>query len=146
MNSSIILPHNYGQPITISGIDPAAGDQFEFGVPVNAVIKIVSISFVLTTVAGGANRELSVAGFDGSNLIGIVAWPNGQAPSVGRSYTAVSGTSALPIAGDHIYQQVSLSTDLFLRFGDTFQTNVVTLDAADAITQVVLRYMQWIQE
>lgn len=142
------MPYNFcfGDIITITPADPAAGANLSFLVPINAFIIPLSIDFLFTTSAVVATRIVSVSGYDGSDRFQVTKSQNSQAASAAWSYHfSVNIGGAIGLAGTSEQNGV-ISYPMLLRQGDSLITNIVNIDAGDQISNVVIRYLQFIAE
>jgi len=146
MNTPLYLPANFGRPITILPPDPAAGVELEFGVPVNSIILPISVGFTYTAAAGGANREVTVAGFDGASHFCRSPSYQGIAPGTARRYEFVAGLNPHPTQAGFTIQSNGLSVLCYLRQLDSLVTQTTTIAALDQISSIIIRYLLWIQE
>jgi len=122
----------HGRIRSITGNDPAAGDEISITVPARRRWKIHSIHFTLNTDATVADRIIVLQVTDGTNLFFELADPTAQIasssifrcfshfgapPSTGHYRTALS-IPPLPLAAEY---QIKTSTS-FIQDGDNYTT------------------------
>ena len=146
INNINIIPPNLGKLITIKPANPAAGNNFSVAVPIHTIALVTSISFVLTTDATVANRTVLLMSNDGVDNLFITPAPVTQVASQAFTYIAQAGNAATQAPTAYGYKVFSLSQLNYLRFGDSFNSIIDGMQAADTITSIKIRYMQWIQE
>lgn len=146
MNNITFIPGNLGKLVTIAPPDPPTGSQFVFDVPVHTLILPISLNFTLTTSASAGVRTAMIEGFDGSDSFFISLSSFIHNPSVTRRYVCQVASTQRIISSGFPFQPIDLSQFNYLRFGDAHRTAIDNLLIGDQISDVVLRYMQWIQE
>lgn len=146
LESIPIIPSVLGKLVTAKPANPAGGANFNFATPVNTIILPISLQFQLVTDATVANRTPLILVNDGTDNIFITPSPYVQTASLTKIFIAQSGGFLGATAATYLYQTMNLSNLLYMRFGDTFGTIIDGLQAGDAITNIKIRYMQWIQE
>jgi hypothetical protein len=139
-------PPQIGNLITVSPANPAAGADLDFLVPVNTMIMPMSLSFTYTSAAGGVTRQVVVGANDGSDDIFLSHAHNTQAAATARDYSCIAGLEGAAAAVGGNLQMVPYGANQMLRFGDSIITRIGSIAAGDQISNVVIRYMQWIQE
>lgn len=131
---------------TINPGNPAAGANFFENVPPNTRIEIISITATLTTDANVIDRLLLFHGFDATQAFCNSAPPFRQADSTTRTYfmgTATQNTDHASVFG---FVFGSLSDKFILNSGDSTRITVQNIQATDALTNIIIRFKQWITE
>lgn len=146
LNNISIIPDNIGKLITITPSDPATGTNLTFDVPVHTVILPTYFSCTIIADATVTPRTFVCGGFDGSDRIHVVTADRAQSASETKYYKCNAGVFNQPTISTLSTINMYLSSLSFLRFGDSFKTYIINLQAGDTIQDIVIRYMQWIQE
>lgn len=144
--SQLLIPANFGKLVTIKPPDPAVGTNFNFAVPVNVMILPTSVSFVFVTAAGGGTRSVLLATFDGGDNVFITNSTYLHIGGVNRQYIAQAGGNMKDSASGFGFQSLNISSLQYMRFGDSFVSAIEGIQAGDQISNLKIRYMQWIQE
>lgn len=132
--------------VTLEPPDPAAGAGYTFGVPANSRVQIIGVSFTLTTDANAANRLPYCEGYDGAlTFLGSSFNSPVVANSVVRAHFSIHG-GGQQASGTYNFAMIALADHLYLRINDTLRINVVSIQAGDTITDIAIRYKQWVQE
>jgi hypothetical protein len=139
-----------GQLVTITPSDPAAGVDFNWGVPGNSIVLIRSVRFFFLTDGTAANRLVQLACNDTANVFGIVNPGTLQTAAQNVEYNwaiGITPTTATPGGGTRIQVNAPLPEDLYLRgqggTSDLLQSFVRNIQAGDQISSIVIRYEQW---
>lgn len=146
INPIPIIPNTLGKLITTTPPDPAAGTNGSFLVPIHTVILPVYLEFTFTADANAASRRPGIAGFDGSDEIFRSYSPHFM---TANQVKLIYGSINIPyidfgVAGS--IEGLPMSSHQYLRFGDSMITIISSMQVGDQISDILLRYMQWIQE
>ena len=145
LNSIPILPPNLGKIVTITPPAPAAGADFVFAVPIGTLILPISFSCQFVTDATAVTRTMILETFDGTDYTFLTPAQFLHVAGTTKQYNFQAGNNVLVTIGAFGQQMVNMSSLNYLRFGDILRTNIDNIQAGDAITAPVLKYMQWIQ-
>jgi hypothetical protein len=131
-----------GTPFRFGVAIPAAGANAVDNVPTGARWRVMAGHLVFTTSAAAASRRMVLVFGDSGGAANVKCVANDfQTASLTREYefgawgfddTVRSGISL-----------VAVPPDLFLEAGDVIRTEVVALQAADAITAISLLVEEW---
>ena len=138
------LDYNIFDQVTVAITAPGAGNNLSFPAPGNCRILPVSLIFVLTTDANGANRTVRIEYDDGTNLFYRTANSYVQTASLVRQYCFGSGSMPPFTEATNDQRYGSLSPHVFLLANDTIETDITNIQAGDAITDAVLTYLRWV--
>jgi hypothetical protein len=132
--------------VTATPANPAAGNALHFPVPDNSRIQLLSGDFTYVSDANVANRLMIV--WVVSPLQGVqhgIAKGVQTASETCRYHftTGISGEDALAAHGK---QAAALPDDMIAIIGDEIRIIAHDIQATDQISDIVLRFKQWITE
>ena len=131
-------------PITVAVPDPPLSGNLAYAPGNHLMIKLVSLHFLLTTSAIAASRQVIVAGFTNPNHYHPT--PATISQPANNAYAYVFNLNqhehATLLANATVYQ--SLPQDFFISDIDLLVTNIVNIQVGDQISDVVVRFLQWI--
>lgn len=125
--------------ITIRPADPAAGANFSYNVPDGQRLHIIGVQFKITTAIAVANRLARLCGVDATGSFICCLPAQEQVASLTRIYNFSIGSLSQAEVASLPYIQTALCHDLFLRDDEALESSVITLQAADAITDITIR-------
>lgn len=132
--------------ITITPIDPSAGNNLSLAVASNARWRILFVGFLLTTDANVATRLVQVHGFDSLDRIYDTAPNLAQAASLAHNYSFNTGVGQAYTGGDGSVAIAPINSDHILRSTDDIRITIQSIQAGDTITDIRIRFLQWITE
>jgi len=124
--------------------DPGVATEFNFSTPVNSRIQIIGVRFQLVTGLGGASRLVTLnISEGGTTIISAVAF---NITAAGKTYFCNfnsgqgcgSGTPTMSHSGE------PLPTDFYLNPGQVLSSLVKGLQLVDVISDITVRYKQWV--
>ncbi len=128
--------------LTVTPDAPAAGQNLMWENTESTRIQIVSIILTLQTDANVANRRLTIQALHGSNPFCNSPAPGNQAASLTWNYRFATcmlgiddGTAISTLWG-------VLSADLYIDPGDHLATDIINIQATDALTDITIRFRQ----
>jgi hypothetical protein len=130
--------------ITLTPSNPAAGADLSILVPVKTIIMPISLSITFNTAAVGGSRLMRFAAFDGVSFIHNWASSVTQIANMTRDYYSALGILDQDQGANGTGIYLSLPDKMLLRFGDSIQTRTHGMNAADQISDPIIRYLQWI--
>ena len=132
-----------GSLIRITVANPGAQTNWAYATPANYIYRLRSIAMTLTTDVNVANREIQLLfQYVAPNHISI-AFRNQQTASLTKIYTAAPGLyDFLPLASN--LQIAPLPFNLLMQPNLTIQSNIILMQAADTITDIILEFERWV--
>lgn len=121
--------------------NPGAGNPFAYDLPANFVYRIESIHFIVTTDATAGNRLVTVQLREtAANEIAQVGALL-QGASLAVEYDFIRGGAYPPNL--QVRTGGPLPLDLILPAGGRILSNVVSMAAGDAITEIIISGQRW---
>jgi len=122
---------------------PGAGNNLVWPVPSGSVIQLIGISATLTTSGAAANRLLNVCvQSSGGKLLpkspGII-----QTDTLAWDYQWAMGLTVLDLSASENLVYCPLSCCYYAKSGESIVLEIVNKDAADALTNIEIRYFNW---
>lgn len=130
--------------MTITPGNPAAGANMSFLVPVKAVIMPLCVAFTLAADANAGTRQLQLAFNDGTSNFAVHPAPGTQIATQTFDYSSSVGAESFDHQLSNSRLFMTLPADHLLRFGDSIVTIITGIKATDQISNIVIRYRQWI--
>lgn len=123
------------------GTDPAVGVEISETVPTNALWRLRSIRYLLTTSAVAGDRESQIAIDDGANNVIVNPSASAQAATLLWGYTAFMAGSNPTVVS---LQNVINIPEFVLPSGARIRTLTRNLDAGDNYTAPGLQVEEWL--
>lgn len=122
--------------------NPAAGADFSQAVPTNALWRLLSIRFQLTTDANAPTRTIQIQIDDGTDIAYRVSSETTQGASDTEIYQWMSAGGVSYARNDNFQ---SLPEDLLLTDAHVIASNINTIQVADQLSLIELHVEEWIQ-
>lgn len=123
--------------------DPAAGADFIWNPPSQTRCLILGLAFHIVTDATPVGRIPLIFGHDGTNRFQSFISTTGPGPTAALDLMFAPGIE--PIDRITTYNQVAspLPYPFFIQPGDTLQSEILLLAAADQISDIIVRFQAW---
>ena len=135
--------------ITIRPADPAVAANFSYNLPDGQRLKIIGVQFNLATDANAANRFVRITGADPTGSFIVCSTNKEQTASTTRLYNFSVGAMPAADVASLPFIQGALCDDLFLRDDETLDSDIISLQAGDQISNIVIRARkydsQWVE-
>jgi len=128
---------------TAEPADPAVSVGLSWPVPANSVIKLISLTALITLVAGAPNRfPLVCIQNDGTLILpqspsitqtGLTAWQHNWSIGITDLNASVADNAVWARLGD----------DYFAKTGEFINLDIVGIQAGDQISNIEIRYLAW---
>lgn len=132
------------QVVTASPADPAAGADFSWSVPANSRVEIISVVFEIVADGTAANRQAQVNGNDGTYDFQFSVAPGVQTAGETIEYQFAIDNDPTDLSGAYQLMTCKLAEHMILDPGDSFDSSILNLQAADQIQNIVIRFRQWV--
>lgn len=131
--------------LTDSPANPGAGNNLAWAVPVNRVVQVVGLRFLLTTSAVVAER-VPVVVLDNGVALQVPLSP-GQAQAENLAFTRhfAVGVAASNLSADSILVD-PLACCYQLKVGEQLEIQILNIDAGDTITAAAIRFFSWTED
>ena len=124
--------------------NPAAATNFTSAVTAGVIRQLVGLRFTLTTDATAPSRRASVVFNNGAvNTLRVMASNAITASLTWDINFAIAQQNASLAAGDNVIT-APLCDMHYLADGYTFSSQILNMGVADALTDIIATYKQWI--
>jgi len=127
---------------SITGTVPGVASEISETVPTNAIWRLISVRYSLTTSASVASRGSNLVVDDGTNAFGTYVPATSQAAGNTFAYTWGAGATLGNVSLAASCQ--GMPNDLFLTAGMRFRTSTTLMQAADQYTAPQYLVEEWI--
>lgn len=141
MDVSPTIQHPHGRIRSITGTDPAAGEEISEVVPARRRWAIKSIFFTLVTDGTVADRDVSLILDDGTNQLWHITCATPHPASSSYTYSFAQIASGESMVGNSCFHPFP---DLALPAGARIRTVTDLLKAGDNFTAPQLLIEEWI--
>ncbi len=133
-------------PYTIEGVNPGAGNPYEYAVPANMVQHVIGVSFLFTTVGAAADRQvylcMNTAGVNVMHVNPIVVpVPTGNAWT--HNFSIGIAPVDMTTLGSFTANPMTCAIELVASMDDRLCIEADNLQVNDTITNILLRVREW---
>lgn len=128
---------------TIAIANPGAGNNLDHSFSQFARFQIVALNFTLTADVTVATRIVRLKTVSDTYSCNYAIAPGGHTASESLNYYFGLGLANQDLSGTLGLMTVCLPDDLIVQKDDDFESDVLNLQAGDAITNIRIRYKYW---
>lgn len=134
--------------LTLALGDPAAGAERVWNPPANHIHRIVSVRLDFATAVAAANRLVVILRDAAGDRNYASLAPVVQVASATCSYEFTTGAAPVDLGAAVGVATVGapLGDDFYLKPATDLVVSVINIQAADAITNIVICYLDWLED
>lgn len=141
MDISPTIQHLHGRIRSITGTDPAAGEEISETVPARRRWKLISLRFDFVTNGTVADRIIYILIDDGTNPLFFIPYSVAQTASQTKAYNLTQQLSAPFAVNNHIFLPLP---QLTIGPGYRIQTSTPSIKTGDNYSAPQLLVEEWI--